>query len=217
MRHLCVCSSTWNGWDYLIILVSFIKIPRHITWSMCVCMLHLCTCYAFIYEYINMRKNFAFSSLPKFANDTCDHEFNEELNFYHRGWSTLLFYIIYNGNYFIYSSDSCYSLLHLQEEFLWSVLHIIVKLTQIFARNGKPKAFSPTHLIRIAPGKLEPIYTVLTFNKSNIFRYINCYNLNGKWQTKLLKCPEGQFFDASLSICSSLYNCPLWKQTVTEM
>nr|XP_014089380.1 uncharacterized protein LOC106616968 [Bactrocera oleae] len=40
-------------------------------------------------------------------------------------------------------------------------------------------------------------------------RYINCYNLNGKWQTKLLKCPEGQFFDASLSICSSLYNCPL--------
>lgn len=39
-------------------------------------MLYLYMCHALIYEYIRMRKYFAFSSLLKFANDTCDHEFN---------------------------------------------------------------------------------------------------------------------------------------------
>uniref|UniRef100_A0A0K8UGZ8 Chitin-binding type-2 domain-containing protein n=1 Tax=Bactrocera latifrons TaxID=174628 RepID=A0A0K8UGZ8_BACLA len=39
--------------------------------------------------------------------------------------------------------------------------------------------------------------------------YINCYNVNGEWKTKELKCPNGQYFDSSLSFCSSLYNCSL--------
>ncbi|XP_029405498.2 uncharacterized protein LOC115066052 [Bactrocera dorsalis] len=39
--------------------------------------------------------------------------------------------------------------------------------------------------------------------------YINCYNVNGEWKTKLLKCPQGQYFDPALSFCSSLYNCSL--------
>ncbi|XP_011186926.1 uncharacterized protein LOC105214918 [Zeugodacus cucurbitae] len=55
----------------------------------------------------------------------------------------------------------------------------------------------------------EVVGVVANPSDTDCTSYIHCYNQYGEWLAKLLKCPEGQFFDTSMGYCSSLYNCSL--------